>query len=114
MDIDSPLERARTYGGIIKKKDISFIKNLKKSKQKIKKKYKLKKVNKSKRKMKPKNRTKKNTKVSFKNRANKNTKAGFNNRGRRSIRKSSFRPFIIKNLNTRRYKKSSKKTKKCS
>jgi hypothetical protein len=50
MNFDSPLRRGTTYGGIIKKKDIPFIKNLNKSMQMIKKKYKLKKVKKSKKK----------------------------------------------------------------
>jgi len=103
MDYGSPLRRADTYGGIIKKKDIPFIKNLNKSMQIIKKKYKQKKVKKSIKNVK----TKKGTK--------KSNKAGFKNKYTRSNRKLSYTPFIIKNLNTRRQKKSlKKKTKKCS
>lgn len=39
--IDDGIERANTFGGIIQKKDIPFIKNLKKSAQRMKNKYKL-------------------------------------------------------------------------
>ena len=102
MDYDSPLRRATTHGGIIKKKDIPFIKNLNKSIQIIKKKYKLKKPKKPK-KSKKIMKAKKGTK--------KSNRAGFINRYTRSNKKTSFTPFIIKNLNTRKHKK---KTKKCS
>ena len=105
MDYDRPLRRAATYGGIIKKKDIPFIKNLNKSIQRIKKKYKIKKLKKLKKPKKSKKimKAKKGTK--------KSNKAGFKNRYTRSNKKTSFTPFIIKNLNTRKHKK---KTKKCS
>tara|TARA_Y100000996_G_scaffold369507_1_gene316530 strand:- start:16958 stop:18340 length:1383 start_codon:yes stop_codon:yes gene_type:complete len=105
MDYDSlpPQSASQPFGGIIKKKDIPFIKNLNKSMQIIKKKYKQRKVKKSKKNVK----TKKGT--------NKSNKAGFKNKYTRSNRKLSYTPFIIKNLNTRRQKKSlKKKTKKCS
>lgn len=102
MDYNSPLRRATTYGGIIKKKDIPFIKNLNKSIQKIKKKYKFVKVKKS----------KKNKQGTKKIKMN---KAGFRNKNTRSSKRSNLlTPFIIKNINTKKRRGSSKKTKKCS
>ena len=104
MDVDSPLRRATTYGGIIEKKDIPFIKNLNKSIQKIKKKYKFK--------------FKKGTKKSKtdKKGTKKMNKAGFRNKNTRSNKPSKlFTPFIIKNINTKKRRRSSTKTtKKCS
>ncbi|MAU36526.1 MAG: hypothetical protein CMD14_04035 [Flavobacteriales bacterium] len=108
MDYDSPLQRARTHGGIIKKKDIPFIKNLNKSIQIIKKKYKLKKLKKLKKPKKPK-KSKKIMKA--KKGTKKSNRAGFINRYTRSNKKIPFRPFIIKNLKTRKHKK---KTRKCT
>jgi len=108
MDYDSPLRRATTHGGIIKKKDIPFIKNLNKSIQIIKKKYKLKKLKKPKKPKKPK-KSKKIMKA--KKGTKKSNRAGFINRYTRSNKKTSFTPFIIKNLKTRKHKN---KTRKCS
>ena len=111
MDYDSPPPQSASqpYGGIIKKKDIPFIKNLNKSMQIIKNKYKLKKV----KKVKKVKKSKKNVKT--KKGTNKSNKAGFKNKFTRSNRKLSYTPFIIKNLDTKRRKKSfKKKTKKCS
>ena len=105
MDSGSPLRRATSYeyGGIIDKKDTAFIKNLNKSIQKIKKKYKFKFKNEKK--------SKKN-----KNGTKKMNKAGFRNKNRRSSKRSNLlTPFIIKNINTKKRRGSSTKTKKkCS
>ena len=104
-DYEPELKRASSFGGIINKKDIPFIKNLNKSIQKIKKKYKFK--------FKKEKKSKKNKK---KNKATKkNNKAGFRNKKTRSNKRSNLlTPFIIKKINTKKRRGSSKKlTKKC-
>lgn len=89
-EMDYEMQRANTFGGIIQKKDIPFIKNLKKSAQRMKNKYKLGKKHK-KRTQKHKKRTQKHKKPEGRNMRARSRNAGYKYSNRKVSRRKNKR-----------------------